>query len=139
VEIATFTIVEPKAEKNPDLDVPDMPEWQEPSDTAPILGGDVSGVPAIPKRRPQGVTPWSPTQGSKPHAFDLETSESDDAMPTAESELPPLDPDSKSATPASELPVSGNSRGRFEDENPNDFDGADLDLPPFMRKKNNPA
>ena len=142
VEIATFTIVEPKTEKNPDLDVPDMPdipEWQEPSDTAPILGGDFSGVPAIPKRRPQGVTPWSPIQGPKSLAADLETSELDTFTPPAASESPHLDPDIKSATPPSELPVSGNSRGRFEDENPNDFDGADLDLPPFMRKKSNPA
>ena len=35
----------------------------------------------------------------------------------------------------SELSLDAAPRGRFEGENPNVFNGEDLDLPPFLRKK----
>jgi hypothetical protein len=35
----------------------------------------------------------------------------------------------------SELSLDSVPRGRFEGENPNVFEGEDLDLPPFLRKK----
>jgi len=35
----------------------------------------------------------------------------------------------------SELFFDSAPRGRFEGENPNVFEGEDLDLPPFLRKK----
>ncbi len=41
----------------------------------------------------------------------------------------------KAATPQSELSFDSTPRGRFEGESPNVFEGEDLDLPPFLRKK----
>jgi hypothetical protein len=41
----------------------------------------------------------------------------------------------KSAGPQSELSLDSTPRGRFEGETPNVFEGEDLDLPPFLRKK----
>jgi hypothetical protein len=41
----------------------------------------------------------------------------------------------KTATPQSELSLDSTPRGRFEGETPNVFEGEDLDLPPFLRKK----
>ncbi len=45
--------------------------------------------------------------------------------------------DSKGPSPQSELAFDKSPKGRFEGENPNVFDGEDLDLPPFLRKKHN--
>jgi cell division protein FtsZ len=44
-----------------------------------------------------------------------------------------LDP--KFPTPQSELAFDSAPKGRFEGETPNVFEGEDLDLPPFLRKK----
>ncbi len=44
-----------------------------------------------------------------------------------------LDP--KYPSPQSELAFDNAPKGRFEGETPNVFDGEDLDLPPFLRKK----
>lgn len=41
----------------------------------------------------------------------------------------------KAAGSQSELSLDSVPRGRFEGENPNVFEGEDLDLPPFLRKK----
>lgn len=41
----------------------------------------------------------------------------------------------KSAVPQNELSLDSPPRGRFQGETPNVFDGEDLDLPPFLRKK----
>jgi cell division protein FtsZ len=51
------------------------------------------------------------------------------------SEGPTLKLRAKNGTPSSELSLDGGPRGRFEGESPNVFDGEDLDLPPFLRKK----
>lgn len=48
---------------------------------------------------------------------------------------PELKLDSKAPGPQSELELNNTPRGRFEGENPNVFEGEDLDLPPFLRKK----
>jgi hypothetical protein len=53
----------------------------------------------------------------------------------AAAEAPRLKLGIKSAAPQSELSLDSAPRGRFEGENPNVFDGEDLDLPPFLRKK----
>jgi cell division protein FtsZ len=69
--------------------------------------------------------------------------------PTPPAEQPPLTPDEttppaevpklklglKTAPPSSELGFDSAPRGRFEGESPNVFEGEDLDLPPFLRKK----
>ena len=41
----------------------------------------------------------------------------------------------KAAGTQSELSLDSVPRGRFEGENPNVFEGEDLNLPPFLRKK----
>ena len=41
----------------------------------------------------------------------------------------------KPSTPSTELGFDAAPRGRFEGADPNVFDGEDLDLPPFLRKK----
>jgi cell division protein FtsZ len=51
------------------------------------------------------------------------------------SEGPTLKLRAKSGAPSSELSLDGGPRGRFEGESPNVFEGEDLDLPPFLRKK----
>ncbi|MFD2257659.1 cell division protein FtsZ [Luteolibacter algae] len=53
-----------------------------------------------------------------------------------ENESPSLKIESKPPSgQQSELLFDNSPRGRFEGENPNVFDGEDLDLPPFLRKK----
>jgi hypothetical protein len=103
------------------------------------------------------VAPWSTSKGLKETptepgelesaAMDLpenevptpESSESTtsepSAAPAASSDIPKLKLGIKAATPQSELSLDSAPRGRFEGENPNVFDGEDLDLPPFLRKK----
>ena len=53
----------------------------------------------------------------------------------AASEGPTLKLRAKTGVPQSELSLDGGPRGRFEGESPNVFEGEDLDLPPFLRKK----
>jgi cell division protein FtsZ len=50
-------------------------------------------------------------------------------------EAPKLKLGVKGATPQNELSFETAPRGRFEGESPNVFEGEDLDLPPFLRKK----
>lgn len=51
------------------------------------------------------------------------------------SEGPTLKLRAKNGVSSSELSLDGGPRGRFEGESPNVFEGEDLDLPPFLRKK----
>ena len=56
--------------------------------------------------------------------------------PSPEPGIPKLKLGIKPGTPQSELSLDSAPRGRFEGETPNVFEGEDLDLPPFLRKKN---
>jgi len=82
----------------------------------PILDGPSLESPAEAK-------PWTPTFGPG------------QTTPTPEPEMPKLKLGIKTPTSQSELSLDATPRGRFEGENPNVFDGEDLDLPPFLRKK----
>jgi cell division protein FtsZ len=62
-------------------------------------------------------------------------SESEPETSTAEAEPPKLKLGIKPSGSQSELSLESAPRGRFEGESPNVFDGEDLDLPPFLRKK----
>ena len=84
---------------------------------------------AIPRKRPPGSTPWSITQGPKALAPDPVLTTLPDL------DVPKLKLVIKAASPQSELSLDATPRGRFEGENPNVFEGEDLDLPPFLRKK----
>ncbi len=52
-----------------------------------------------------------------------------------DAEHPKLKLGIKSSGPQAELSLDSLNRGRFEGETPNVFEGEDLDLPPFLRKK----
>jgi hypothetical protein len=54
---------------------------------------------------------------------------------TLDSEPPKLKLGMKSPGLQTELSLDSVNRGRFEGETPNVFEGEDLDLPPFLRKK----
>ncbi len=108
-----------------------------------------------PKRRPSLTSPWgkpkestpfgspsdtekfAPTAANKPTATPSDPlSDSDTEPAVSESgEHPKLKLGVKAPGPQSELSLDSTPRGRFEGENPNVFDGEDLDLPPFLRKK----
>jgi hypothetical protein len=55
--------------------------------------------------------------------------------PGAEPEAQKVKLSVKASGAQSELSLDSVPRGRFEGENPNVFEGEDLDLPPFLRKK----
>lgn len=55
--------------------------------------------------------------------------------PVAENDTQRVKLSVKAAGSQSELSLDSVPRGRFEGENPNVFEGEDLDLPPFLRKK----
>lgn len=96
-----------------------------------------------PKRRPSLVAPWGRSKVSKPPEPadfpDLDSQVSPESEPAA---TPPADAEPiklklgiKSSGSQNELSLDSAPRGRFEGESPNVFEGEDLDLPPFLRKK----
>ncbi len=94
-----------------------------------------------PKRRPSQTSPWGKP---KPPEFpsDIPDDEPPDSITvgeapssSAEPEAPKLKLGIKPTGSQSELSLDSTPRGRFEGETPNVFDGEDLDLPPFLRKK----
>ena len=87
---------------------------------------EAAGFSTLPPKRPPGATPWTIADGPKPP---------EPASVTAAAEGPTLKLGIKTGGPQSELSLDAAPRGRFEGENPNVFEGEDLDLPPFLRKK----
>ncbi len=109
----------------------------EPDEKAKAEEPLVSAVPE-PKRRPTGKPLWG--KKTKPEEEDLDDPFEEELTP--ESESPPksesslqLKLDPKQPGSQSELAFDNTPKGRFEGENPNVFEGEDLDLPPFLRKK----
>ncbi|MDP3851012.1 MAG: hypothetical protein Q8Q59_10940 [Luteolibacter sp.] len=92
-----------------------------------------AGFGKLPPKRPAGIKPWSPVVGPKNYVPDLDDEPA--PAPSPEPEAPKLRLGIKPAGPQSELSLDSTPRGRFEGENPNVFEGEDLDLPPFLRKK----
>lgn len=97
-----------------------------------------------PKRRPSLTAPWGKSAASPfPETIsdDIESEEPEFAqepnitVEPIDSEPPKLTLGVKPSGPQSELPLDSKPRGRFEGETPNVFEGEDLDLPPFLRKK----
>ena len=139
----TFTAAEPEAEEQapplsdqePEVyaaaDEPD-PEPIEDTPTEENAPAASSFTP-IPKKRPSPTAPWGRPQ---PAEFPENQPEPELAQETtAASEAPKLKLGIKSSAPQSELSLDSAPRGRFEGESPNVFEGEDLDLPPFLRKK----
>ena len=100
----------------------------------------------VPKRRPSLMAPWGKAKAAE-SPEDIAEELSDDGpdldlgvepeviSPPAEPEAPKLKLGIKPSGSQSELSLDSAPRGRFEGESPNVFDGEDLDLPPFLRKK----
>lgn len=151
-----FTFSEPAAsEPAVEEETPTAPqaetiyaEADEP-DPEPIEAIEAVPQPAVfipgPKRRPSISIPWGK---SKPSEFPEDIADSVPpsepepfaspepvSTPAVETELPKLKLGVKSGGSQSELSLDSAPRGRFEGESPNVFDGEDLDLPPFLRKK----
>lgn len=90
----------------------------------------------IPGKRSQDDIPrlTKPEEAPQPFA-DLDPVPSPNTS-EQEVEIPKLKLGVKSSDkPQNELGLDTAPRGRFEGENPNVFEGEDLDLPPFLRKK----
>ena len=92
-----------------------------------------------PKRRPSLISPWGKPKESTSPGFASDTqnavSESSSDSDPEPDEHPKLKLGIKTPGHQNELSLDASPRGRFEGENPNVFDGEDLDLPPFLRKK----
>tara|TARA_B110000037_G_scaffold222325_1_gene296703 strand:- start:14850 stop:16577 length:1728 start_codon:yes stop_codon:yes gene_type:complete len=94
----------------------------------------------IPKNRPVNKTIWGEAQSQKDKSpksenpLEEEVLTEDDAV-TERTPLTNLKLDPNNSGSQSELSFDSAPRGRFEGENPNVFEGEDLDLPPFLRKR----
>ncbi|NQW99322.1 hypothetical protein HQ447_01595 [bacterium] len=114
---------------------------------------DESPAPSFtpgPKRRASAVSPWGRNKTAadsdqQPELGELEpipvAAATPPAAETAAPELAEVEPPKlklgiKVAGAQNELSLDSAPRGRFEGEIPNVFEGEDLDLPPFLRKKN---
>ena len=143
---AEFTI----AQSNGDASEPEdeLDEWKnstrEKEETA--LSAEEEEAPkkqvytaAAPKIRSTKKTLWGRSdktkqqKSSEADPFDDDFIE--DSEPTSNAALTELKLDPKNSGNQSELAFDSAPKGRFEGENPNVFEGEDLDLPPFLRKK----
>ncbi len=105
-----------------------------------------------PKSKRSLTSPWGKSKASTPPEEmpddipedDFKGGEDDDnpftrdpalAEDVQESDHPKLKLGIKASGSQSELSLDSTPRGRFDGEKPNVFDGEDLDLPPFLRKR----
>ena len=96
-----------------------------------------------PKRRPSLVAPWGKSKASEPPESEDFSDLGSPVFPESEpAATPPADGEPlklklgiKATGSQNELSLDSAPRGRFEGESPNVFEGEDLDLPPFLRKK----
>ncbi|MGL4398408.1 MAG: hypothetical protein ACRCXD_00945 [Luteolibacter sp.] len=103
-------------------------------------------IPA-PRKKSSLPAPWGKAKASEPPVKaavsqeirdfeDLEPIEEFSApAPSVDAEPPKLKLGIKGTGAQNELSLDSAPRGRFEGESPNVFEGEDLDLPPFLRKK----
>jgi cell division protein FtsZ len=127
VSIAEF--LAPSPEENP-------PAIPEPAPASPSLepDDDFLTVPStVLARTPEPEPEPAPEPAAAPASPEEPPSTPEPAPPSADA--PKLKLGIKAAPPSSELGFDSAPRGRFEGESPNVFDGEDLDLPPFLRKK----
>lgn len=134
----------------PELIRPEIPATEEPAEenSDPIGKEEFESVETLrskyaakpgPKTRPAEKPMWGKPDSSKAARHDTEDPFEEalavdetpvERIPQTQLKLGPNHPGSQS-----ELSFDKAPRGRFEGENPNVFDGEDLDLPPFLRKK----
>ncbi|MES2660361.1 MAG: cell division protein FtsZ [Verrucomicrobiota bacterium] len=156
--------VEPEPEPEPEEEIPVAPEPLEATeeevfysaadepDPEPIEEDDSvesvrqsSGFTPVPRTRPSLTAPWGKSKSvEQPEEIPEEMPAKDEAVDfepeaapvaAASAEHPKLKLGIKPSGSQSELGLDSAPRGRFEGETPNVFDGEDLDLPPFLRKK----
>ncbi|RPJ35143.1 MAG: hypothetical protein EHM17_03860 [Verrucomicrobiaceae bacterium] len=108
-------------EAKPAGEIPDLEEDEEEEDEDAFETPDLeaAGFSTLPPKRDPGEKPWTIAEGPK----------------QVEPEAPKLKLGIKATGSQSELSLDSTPRGRFEGESPNVFEGEDLDLPPFLRKK----
>jgi hypothetical protein len=92
-----------------------------------------------PKHRTPSKTIWGKSETSAKGQSETSGSYDDNltatGKPAEKSPTAQLKLDPKFPNPQSELAFDNAPKGRFEGETPNVFEGEDLDLPPFLRKK----
>ncbi len=112
-------------------DSPDEP-WNDAATGLKKLDLEAAGFSTLPPKRPQDTAPWSSSSGSKhPESAPARASKPAER----ETDAPKLKLGVKTGGTQSELSLDSAPRGRFEGESPNVYQGEDLDLPPFLRKK----
>jgi cell division protein FtsZ len=119
------------------------PEPEPESEPEPNLLTDVPRSSSVLKAQPKSRQPGKPIWGKSEPSAKQEPEPSDpfeddltaSAAPVEKSATPQLKLDPKFPSPQSELAFDSAPKGRFEGETPNVFEGEDLDLPPFLRKK----
>ena len=138
-EMAAAAEPEPEIFETPEHEefaAPAEPQRPEATEASAPSGSYVPG----PKRRPSLTAPWGKSPAS-PFPEDIsDDKELEEPGPfslaeVTEPEPPKLTLGIKPSGPQSELSLDSKPRGRFEGESPNVFEGEDLDLPPFLRKK----
>ena len=139
VEMTAVTEPEPEIFEAPELE--ELPaEVEQPRPESTDAGSPPASYVPGPKRRPSLTAPWGKSPAS-PFPEDIsDDKELEEPGPftlaeVTEPEPPKLTLGIKPAGPQSELSLDSKPRGRFEGESPNVFEGEDLDLPPFLRKK----
>ncbi|MFT3990971.1 MAG: cell division protein FtsZ [Luteolibacter sp.] len=112
---------------------PEAPEIEERPFAEPVFVLPVEKKsPQTPAREPDGF----PFDLDEPDAPAVENpKEEKPGSDSEEAPAPKLKLGVKTPISQSELFFDSAPRGRFEGENPNVFEGEDLDLPPFLRKK----
>ena len=112
-------------------DSPEQP-WNDAATGLDELDLEAAGFSTLPPKRTPGAAPWTSANGPKPaEPAAARVSKSAEL----ETDAPKLKLGVKTGGAQSELSLDSAPRGRFEGESPNVYDGEDLDLPPFLRKK----
>ncbi len=127
----------PEKSDEPFSFVEDKPADPEPEEdfAAPAEATRLEPEPERPRKGlwhgggPEPVFPEDPEDDDEPEA--ASAAKADEPAP----EPPKLKLGVKASGPQSELSFDSAPRGRFEGESPNVFEGEDLDLPPFLRKR----
>ncbi len=152
-----FTIQTPAREERPfaepDLNRPDDSKkqaieaeeiWAAESSEQPLDAPAEEYSDQILSPAPEPAPVYIPTENpvwDAPQEANPQSENPDEAPVPPASQTPERTPqaklklDSRQSGSQSELAFENAPRGRFEGENPNVFEGEDLDLPPFLRKK----
>jgi cell division protein FtsZ len=123
-----------------EFDLADSPGENEPeTDVVPVVSRSSFVSQDDPKSRTPGKPIWGmsgpPSNPETGHADGIKEEPATSPAPVEKAPAPQLKLDPKFPTPQSELSFDNAPKGRFEGETPNVFEGEDLDLPPFLRKK----